>query len=175
MRSAVGGTKANDPASFSAPTNVWLVILSVVLLVLLILASLALVFFGVLSYTDSYSHDADRWWGMVGMTVAPLLFLSGASALLFLVLRKPLAWSASMALLVLTLVGIGVLIAAGFGMLAEAKRRGGDWAALGYLGSLVFGIGYPALVGLLALGSGLCLWTMRRQHHAGTREVSHAS
>jgi hypothetical protein len=153
-------------ASVSARPKPWLVISSIVLFSLFVLTSLALAFCGLLNYTDSYSHDTDRWWGIVGMTVAPLLFLSGAAAISFLILREPRVWSASVLLLLLTLVGIGVLIGAGFGMVADAKRRGGDWAAASYFGSLILGIGCPALVGLLALAGGLCLWTLRHQQLA---------
>ncbi len=165
---------ATDKSSVLSQPKPWLVILSWVVSVLLIPASLSLGFFGLMSYTDSYSHDADRWWGIVGMSEAALLFLSSVAATSFLILRKPAAWSASALLLVLALIGIGVLIAAGFGMLAAAKYRGGDWAALSILGSVIFGIICPTLAGLLAFGVGLCLWALHNQQPRKVERISSA-
>jgi hypothetical protein len=152
---------ASDAVVVRAQPRTWLIVLSALNLLFLVLASLALGFFGLMSYTDSYSHDADRWWGLVGMSVSPVLFFSGLAAIAFLIVRKQPAWSASAVLLVLSLVGLGLLIVAGFGMLEGAKRRGGDWAGIAVLGSMIVGIVCPALTGLLALGAGLCLWAMR--------------
>lgn len=49
------------------------------------------------------------------------------------------------------------------GMMAAAEQPGGAWDGFAVVGSLVFGILLPALLGLLTLGGGACLLVLRRQ------------
>jgi hypothetical protein len=131
---------------------------------LLLLASATLAFFGLMTYTDSLSHEqAERRWSVVCMVVAALLSLTSVSSILSLILRRRTAWSAAVGLSGLSMLGIGVLIWAGFSMLVANGHRGGDWAAVAGLARLLFGVVCPGLVGLLTLAGAWCLWSMQRR------------
>src|SRR5438105_7858443 len=101
-----------DPAVTPSP-KLWTLIVSAVLFPLLLLASLALALFAASSYVDSMSHDADRQWGLVGLPVAACLFLTAVTALVFLIVRRPLLWYTAIALTALALVGIVLVVLAG--------------------------------------------------------------
>ena len=89
------------------------------------------------------------------------MFLASIAAIASLFLRGKTIWRVTIILLVLSLAGVGVLIWAGFGPLADAKRRGGDWAAANIGANLIFGIVFPALIGAAALAGGVCLRAAR--------------
>jgi hypothetical protein len=150
---------ANPPAE--NPANPKLVVLSVIIFIFLGLASLGMALFGGGTYSDSYSHEADRLWGVVAMIEGGFMFLASIAAIASLFLRSKTIWRVTIILLVLSLAGVGVLIWAGFGVLADAKRRGGDWAAASIDTSLIFGIVFPALIGAAAFAGGVCLRAAR--------------
>jgi hypothetical protein len=152
-----------QPSATDRPrARVWPIVVAAVLFVLVLPASLLLAVFGLAAYNDSYSHDSDRVWALIDVPVAGGLLLASFAALLFLIIRKQALWRAAVGLLALSLAGIVVLMVAGNAMVADTSRRGGDWAAAGVLGGLLFGMACPALTGLLALGGGACLWLIRR-------------
>ncbi|HLX65170.1 MAG TPA: hypothetical protein VKX17_28135 [Planctomycetota bacterium] len=148
----------------------WPVVLSVIIFLFLGAASLGLALFGGASYTDSYSHEADRLWAILAMIDAGIIFSASIAAFLFLFRRSETIWKATILLLVLSLAGDGVLIWAGFGMLADAKRRGGDWAGLSVAGSLILGIVCPALIGVAAFAGGACLSAARSSRRMAIAE-----
>ena len=136
----------------------WPVVLSVIIFIFLGLASLGMALFGGGTYSDSYSHEADRLWGVAAMLEGGFMFLASIAAIASLVLRSKTIWRVTIILLVLSLAGVGVLIWAGFGQLADEKSRGSD--AVG-LPSFIFGIVFPALIGVAALAGGVCLRAAR--------------
>lgn len=134
--------------------------------VLLLLASPLLGLGGWASYVDSYSHDADRFWGLVTTPIAGASFLCSAAALGWLALRKPLLASVAIWLGGLAIAGLGLSIYAGCGMVAEAHRRGGDYGGLAVIAGLFFGILCPA--GLAALNSLGVLLLLRQSRRSRT-------
>ena len=146
----------NPPAEI--PANPRLVVLSVIIFMFLGLVSLGMAVFGGGTYSDSYSHEADRLWGVVAMIEGGFMFLASIAAIASLFLRGKTIWRVTIILLVLSLAGVGVLIWAGFGMLADEKLRGSD--AIG-IPTFIFVVVIPALIGAAAFAGGVCLRAAR--------------
>lgn len=153
-----------SPTPGAADPKTWQIVVLALLSGLLLLASFAFALFGGASYNDSYSHDADRAWGIASLVAGGFLLLASGSALLFLLARKQPIWYAAVTAHGFTLLAQAVVVGEGFLMMVDAKRRGGDWGALAVLGSLIFGILIPTIVGLLTLGSGYFLIRVRALH-----------
>src|SRR5262245_24384811 len=76
-------TDATDPAP-----KTWRVVLSALLSAFLLLAALGLALLGGASYNDSYSHEADRAWGVASLATGGLLFAASCLALAFVFARR---------------------------------------------------------------------------------------
>ena len=148
---------ALEYASRATPRRRWPFVLAIILFTVLGILGPLLALFGGATRSDSYSHGADRLWGLVAMIEGGLNFLTTVAAFLFLFLPKNFIRIAVFILMALALLSDGLLIWSGCGMLAEAQQRGGDWAAVGVAASLLFGIVLPAAIGVLLIGGGLCL------------------
>jgi len=55
------------------------------------------------------------------------------------------------------------VVAVGYGVMTDAQRRGGDWAGLAVLATLLFCVLVPSAIGLLSLAGAGCLLALRRR------------
>ena len=141
----------------SSKPSRWPGIVALIIFCLLGMISPVMVLFGAASYNDSYSRDADKTWALWQMFDAGLLFLACVAAILFILRKTEVFWSATKILVLLALLGDGLVIKSGFEMQAAAQHRGGDWGAVGVAASLFFGILIPFGVGLMLLSGAVCL------------------
>lgn len=141
----------------------WPMWVSGFLSILLLLVSLVLAVTGGAVYNDTYSHETDRAWGIACLVAGGLLFVASSVALVFLLIRKPSIGLAAIVFHGLALIAHVVVVVEGFPMMADAKRRGGDWGALAVFGSLLFGIIVPILIGLMTSANSYLLYCLRRQ------------
>jgi len=132
----------------------------------LFLASLAAAGFAIAEYDEghssfAYHNAATERWGMVGGVVGGVLVLCSIIAILFLFMPNKAMWIASLLTSLAALAGCSVWIIAGLGQVTDAKQRGGDWAGLHEESSMVFGMGIPAILGLMAMTGLICLLLQR--------------
>ena len=131
--------------------------ISLAVFILLLPGSLLLALFGLASLNDSYSHDADMLWGVLSAAEAALLILGSLASLAYLITRNQVIGKVAILFLVLSILGCFCDIAAGVQMFNASQHRGGDWAGFAVVGNLLFGILFPAVLGLLAAGGGACI------------------
>ena len=124
-----------------------------------ILLSAFLEFLSIGSATDSQTPEMARFFGAIGQFIAPLPLISSFSVLLLLLLRSAWLRGVTAILLRVSLCGISLLIILGVLVTLEAQQSGGDWAALGFIVSIVFGIILPLLLIALCL---LMLTSLKR-------------
>src|SRR5262249_16334050 len=147
-------------ATTAQAPKTWHIVVSGLFTCFLLLASFALALFGAASYNDSYSHDADKMWGIASLAAGGLLFLASCGGLAFLCLRRQAIWYGGVSAHGISLLGLIVVVVAGFQMMAAAKQRGGDWGALAVLGSLIFGIVIPGFLAFTVVANSCVLFRL---------------
>ena len=134
----------------------WMVPITAICYSLLFPASLAAAGFAFAEYDEGHSSFAYRnaataRWGMVGEVVGGMFILCSIVAVLFLFKRSKAVWTVSVLSSLASLGGCPVWIFAGLGQVRDAKQRGGDWAGMNVLSSMTFGVGIPAILGIMVM------------------------
>jgi hypothetical protein len=132
----------------------------------MLLASLAAAAFSFAGYDEAHSSFAYRNAArerlcVVGTACGGVFALSGIVGILFLIFRKRVIWIVSLLASLGSVASVPTWIQAGQETLKDAKRRGGDWAGLNELSSMIDGIWVPSFLCFLAVIGLICVFCLR--------------